>query len=204
MGFVGNKPLVCKENPSTCSCVPCFLKYQAASRKYDVFLNTGSPHNPYVCMLNSSPDVIPTSVPTAVTIRSGVGDPETNGCGDVDMSLFAKGLSCGAPLSQPCFDFGRCTTESIYIYDSGCSLLDSSTLLAQDGTQQVSASRMNNRYLERVLRNEAKDAGLLAETYESACIYVHAGYDEGACAVRSPQWNEGSHHLMINMSDKGR
>lgn len=139
-------------------------------------------------------------------IWSGVGHPTTNACRDVDMSLFEKGLMCGPPLSQPCFDFGRCAAESVYIYDSECSLLDSSTLLEQDGSQQVDSHHMNHHYLEWLLRNEAKDAGLLAETYDSACLYVHVGKggSEEACAVRSPQWNEGSHHLMVDMSDVGR
>lgn len=157
---------------------------------------------------DSSPPFILVQPPTTAvpTAWSGVGHPETNSCLDLEMAAFAKGLSCGPPLSKPCFDFERCSTEGIYIYDSDCSLLDSSTLLARDGTQKVDAHRMNHHYLERVLRDEAKDAGLLAATYESACIYIHIG--EGgrgeACPVRSPLWNEGSQHLMVDMSDEGR
>lgn len=146
---------------------------------------------------------VPGGSTTVSPLLSSVGRPQTNSCRDVDMSLFAKGQACGPPLSQPCFDFERCASNSVYVYDSECSLLDSSTLLAQDGGQ-VDPHRMNHHYIEWVLRDEARKAGLLAATYESACMYVHVGFGQEACAVHAPRWNNGSNHLMVDMSDDGR
>lgn len=59
---------------------------------------------------------------------------ETNRCSDLeDMSLFARGSACGPPLTQPCFDFGRCSTTNtstfgFYVHDANCcESLDQST-----------------------------------------------------------------------------
>lgn len=144
--------------------------------------------------------------PPADSGAAGVGSPEQNSCLHIDMSLFARGFSCGSPLSKPCFDFGRCgETPSVYVYDSGCSLLDSSVLLARDGSEEQEGTRMNHHYLEWIVRKEAKEAGLLAERYESACLFMHVGEGGRApCPVDAPLWDEGSGHLMIDMSDDGR
>ncbi len=144
--------------------------------------------------------------PPAVVSDIGVGKPEPNSCLDMDMSGFARGFSCGSPMSKPCFDFDRCgQTPSVYVYDSGCSLLDSSILLARDEADEPEGTRMNHQYLEWIMRTEIQEAGLLAESYESACLFVHVG--EGrrrSCAVDAPLWGEGMAHVMIDMSDDGR
>lgn len=38
---------------------------------------------------------------------SHAGDPVSNSCEDLDLSVFLKGQLCGAPLSSPCFDIDR-------------------------------------------------------------------------------------------------
>ncbi|CAN0136402.1 unnamed protein product [Pylaiella littoralis] len=146
----------------------------------------------------------------------GVGQPETNRCTDVDMSVFSNGITCGSPLSEPCFDFGRCESGSgIYVHAANCSLWDTSALLAFDKTVEADGGTLKRRpkfeyddYIASLLRDEAKKAGSLAQTYESACMFVHAissanqGYT--LCAVEKPLWNDGANHVLIDLSDKGR
>lgn len=64
-------------------------------------------------------------------VIGGVADPfttvdipwSTNRCSDFDMSNFTEhAMSCGSPLSSPCFDFSRCRdSPTVYIYDSEVS-----------------------------------------------------------------------------------
>jgi len=144
-----------------------------------------------------------------ISDAAGVGKPEPNSCLDMDMSVFARGFSCGSPMSKPCFDFEACSLQdspSIYVYDSACSLQDSSSLLARDVASEPEGARMNHYYLEWIMRKEIQEAGLLAESYESACLYVHVGEGRrrNPCPVDAPLWEEGMGHVMIDMSDDGR
>ncbi|CAN0370913.1 unnamed protein product [Pylaiella littoralis] len=131
------------------------------------------------------------------------------------MSVFSNGITCGSPLSEPCFDFGRCESSSgIYVHAANCSLWDTSALLAFDETVEADGGTLKRRskfeyddYIASLLRDEAKKAGSLAQTYESACMFVHAisanqGYTP--CAVEKPLWNDGANHVLIDLSDKGR
>ncbi|CAN0320203.1 unnamed protein product, partial [Pylaiella littoralis] len=126
-------------------------------------------------------------------------------CHDVKMSVFAKGVDCGAPLSEPCFDFERCPNGSagIYVYDGNCSLADSSALLEPQEKTQTRWERKCDD-LDIILRNEAENVGLLAQTYESACLFVAATTRFTSCAVGQPLWNGGSNHLLVDLSDRGR
>ncbi|CBJ48874.1 Glycosyltransferase, family GT47 [Ectocarpus siliculosus] len=93
----------------------------------------------------------------------------------------------------------------IYVFDSECSLLETSKLRAQDEGKKVSSTRMHHHYVEWVLRNEAEQMGMLAETYESACILVHVSPGSTKpCAVDQPRWSGGANHLLVDMSDNGR
>lgn len=141
---------------------------------------------------------------------AGMDHSTTNRCFDVDMSLFGKGVECGAPLSEPCFDFARCPDgySGIYVYDASCSLANSSALLgSQEMEQDQWTLKFDHANIGGTLRNEANDAGLLAHTYESACLFVSATSSAPgltSCAVEQPYWNGGSNHLMVDLSDKGR
>lgn len=139
---------------------------------------------------------------------AGVGHPESNRCSDVDQTLFTKGMECGPPLSLPCFDHNRCSSlenTGIYVFDEDCSLSTTSDLLAGPDGQKVAGIRMNRDHVAWELRNAAKEAGILAETYETACIFIHIDVGrEWPCAVDQPLWNGGSNHLMLDMTDDGR
>lgn len=37
----------------------------------------------------------------------GVGEPISNSCADMDLTLFTSGMVCGSPLSGPCFNHSR-------------------------------------------------------------------------------------------------
>lgn len=146
---------------------------------------------------NSSNNVVSNKDAAAVVVGST--------CHDVKMSVFGKGVDCGAPLSEPCFDFERCPNSSagIYVYDGTCSLADSSTLLEPQEKTQTRWERKCDD-LDIILRNEAENVGLLAQTYESACLFVAATTRFTSCAVRQPLWNGGSNHLLVDLSDRGR
>lgn len=45
-----------------------------------------------------------------------------NRCSGLDLSTVEKGASCGAPFSAPCFDWDRCPSPSVYVYDSTVSI----------------------------------------------------------------------------------
>lgn len=55
-------------------------------------------------------------------------------------------------------------------------------------------------------REAAKEAGLLAETYEEACLFIHvnAHAHNQPCATVSPLWNEGKNHMMMEFTDWSR
>lgn len=130
---------------------------------------------------------------------------ERNRCSDNDLSLVAKGRGCGSPLSQPCFDFEQCKrSRGIYVYDYNCSLTDTKALLAADEEQRVGGKR-DPHYIDWVFRNAAQEAGVLAATYESACLFMHVTRGEKEpCAVNTPLWKSGMNHVMVDFGDNGR
>lgn len=84
------------------------------------------------------------------------------------------------------------------------ALLDSSELLTADG-RGVGDEEDDGHFIGWVFRNAAREAGVLAPTYESACIimYVSRGNSE-RCAVDSHLWNNGANHVMVDFGDTGR
>lgn len=129
-------------------------------------------------------------------------------CSEIDLSVFAPGKACGLPLSAPCFDSTRCSgalsslpRPTMYVYDNRCSLANSS-LLGNATTYHEDERDMSGA----IWRTAAANAGLLAETYESACLFVHVNerVDHEPCASRAPLWNEGSNHLMVDLTDFSR
>lgn len=135
----------------------------------------------------------------------GVGDVGSDRCSGLDLAALDKGKGCGPPLSMPCFDHGRCepnpdgTGPKVYVYDDDCSLSPSFEM-------EMSTVVENDRALTPVLRGVANQLGLLADSYESACIFIHVNIysGRGSCALSSPLWNEGRNHLMIDLSDWSR
>lgn len=135
----------------------------------------------------------------------GVGNPIPNRCSEMDLSLFDMGKICGSPLSSPCFDHRRCEAAlegngpSIYVYDYDCTLTDSYSL-------PMATEVENGRMLSPVFRNAAHNAGVLAKTYASACVFIHVNnrVDQEPCATTSPLWNNGANHLMIDLTDSTR
>lgn len=140
----------------------------------------------------------------AVLDVMGVGDVVTNRCSDLDMSIFDKGTTCGAPLSMPCFDYSRCQLDAesdnstIYVYDSDCSLDPTHMLEISSTTRGHNPSP--------ILRYVAREMGVLADTYESACLFVDVNDKAGRrpCGPSSPLWNDGANHLMIDTTDSSR
>ena len=130
-------------------------------------------------------------------------------CSQIDLSVFAPGKVCGLPLSAPCFDSTRCSGALLsslprplmYVYDNDCSLANSS-LLGNATTYHADERDMSGA----IWRTAAANAGLLAETYESACLFVHVNerVDHEPCASRAPLWNEGSNHVMVDLTDFSR
>ncbi|CAN0206852.1 unnamed protein product, partial [Scytosiphon promiscuus] len=148
---------------------------------------------------------------TSFDVAAGdVGNPVTNRCSDVDLSLFSKGMECGSPLSAPCFNRSRCSLENaenadIYVFDADCSLSNSSALLEATDGRKIARTRMNRDHIAWELRLAANHAGGLAETYEMACLFIHVSVGgDRPCAVDRPLWNDGSNHVMVDMSDDGR
>lgn len=135
----------------------------------------------------------------------GVGNPTTNSCSDLDMGLYDMGMTCGPPLNTPCFDYSRCQSLSesvgpkIYIYDHECSLNSSSSL-------DMAPAVKKRHLLDPVFRYAAKELGLLAESYESACLLVHVNNRPGPqpCASSTPLWSNGANHMMIDFTDDTR
>lgn len=133
----------------------------------------------------------------------------TKRCSDVDMSIFEKGRDCGPPLTAPCFDFSRCAPNAsasdgvggpkIYVFDSDCSLSDS------DSPSFHGEEENGLPNLGAVFQHAAREAGILATTYESACMFLYAGRAEReACAVNTPLWKSGANHVMVNFGDNPR
>eukprot|EP00752_Nemacystus_decipiens_P003214 g2975.t1 len=145
----------------------------------------------------------------------------TNRCSDREFttSTFDKGRTCGSPLSLPCFNYSRCAMPSpnsrdsaagsavssaglgevsspkIYVYDADCSLSDSDSP-SYNGQEEG---------LIHSFQNAAREAGVLAATYGSACVFVHVSRaDNKPCAVGTPLWNSGMNHMMVNFGDQGR
>lgn len=134
--------------------------------------------------------------------RSQQRKPEL--CAGMNMSVFAPGKACGLPLSAPCFNSTRCAPlprPLMYVYDHSCSLANS-TILAGE-TAQIANEKDR---IDAIWRTAAANAGLLAETYESACLFVHVNLraDKAPCAPGAPLWNEGSNHVMVDLTDNSR
>ena len=93
------------------------------------------------------------------------------------------------------------------------ALSNSSEMLAADGTG-LGAEKDNTHFIGWVFRDAAREAGILAESYESACVFMHvtaAGKkftneqrQWHECPVRSPLWNDGTNHVMVDFGDDGR
>ena len=139
----------------------------------------------------------------------GPGSHQTNRCSDLNMALFDKGKVCGSPLSHPCFDYSRCDLGpggngiNMYVHDGDCSLRNSSEL-SFDG-ELSGGSGEDNHQEGWVWRSALRDAGLLAETYESACLFVHVSlWGTKPCPPTTPLWNGGVNHVMIDFSDQNR
>lgn len=131
-----------------------------------------------------------------------VGNPFINRCSELDVGLFDEGKACGSPLSMPCFDHSRCqlgrdgTPPKVYIYDNNCSLTPSYEMEMTDTVEDVNL-------LNPVLRGAANELGILAETYESACIFIDINVfvNHYSCAPSAPLWNNGMNHFIIDFSD---
>lgn len=86
------------------------------------------------------------------------------------------------------------------------ALSDSSEMLAADGTA-VGEEDGDPHFIGWVFRNAAREAGALAESYEGACVIMHVsrgGRGTHDCALRSPLWNDGVNHVMVDFGDTGR
>lgn len=123
-------------------------------------------------------------------------------CSSVDMSAIAPGMACGAPLARPCFDHGRCRPPaaggpgpSMYVFDATCSLANSSALpLSRESPM-----------LSHTWREMARAAGVLSESYEDACLFLHVNKRVGTpCPVEGPLWNGGRNHVMVDFTDRTR
>ncbi|CAM9896538.1 unnamed protein product, partial [Ectocarpus fasciculatus] len=132
-------------------------------------------------------------------LRHPIKDEWVQRCSNLNASSFANGSVCGPPLAQPCFDHSRCGSTSlpkIYVYDQECSLADSSGLRINDHTN------LDKQHKEPYWREAVWRAGLLANTYEEACLFIHVNthnHDE-PCATRAPLWNEGVNHIMMEFT----
>ena len=136
-----------------------------------------------------------------------IGDPPTNSCADLEISSFDKGTSCGFPPAYPCFDHFGCllphqgSGPRLYVYDQDCTLANSSELTAVSG-----GTRQYHHEIVSYWRQAAMEAGVLAEAYKSACLFVHVRKHqaEQPCAAHSPLWNGGANHIMVDFTDGGR
>lgn len=143
--------------------------------------------------------------------EGSVGHPISNRCSDFDLSTFDEGKACGSPFAAPCFDYNsHCISPSqttltlqgtggIYVYDYDCSLGNSNSLPME---QEV----LDGRHLSSFWRVAARDAGILAESYESACAFIHVNNraDQTPCAAETPLWKNGANHLMVDVTDSTR
>ncbi len=93
----------------------------------------------------------------------------------------------------------------IYVFDNECTLSDSDLILTQGPGEDQKVEARYTHALSWVFRNAAREAGILAPTYESACMFIHLGWGESKpCPINAPLWNNGSNHVMINFGDGGR
>ncbi|CAN0259316.1 unnamed protein product, partial [Ascophyllum nodosum] len=89
---------------------------------------------------------------------------------------------------------------TIYVHDGDCSLADSSDL-----TSVATNSRRVQDHPGTAWREAAKEAGVLAETYESACAFIQVNPKSNhPCPVDTPLWNDGANHLMVDFGDISR
>lgn len=133
------------------------------------------------CSLFPAPEDAPSSVSTrsSNSMFGGVGDGGGGGAG-------ASGVK-------------------IYVFDSLCSLSDSDSIPFEAQGEPLARGQRYAHALSWVFRNAAREAGVLAATYDSACMFIHVGWREPEpCPVNTPLWNNGSNHVMINFGDGGR
>ncbi|CAM9569737.1 unnamed protein product, partial [Ectocarpus sp. 13 AM-2016] len=116
-----------------------------------------------------------------------------NRCSSFDLVSFGKAKHCGSPWSAPCFDFSRCHDhKGIYVYDEKCTLADSSRIPCGEGSYCL-------------LRRTAQQAGMLAESYEDACMFIMQNHvRKVSCATSAPLWNDGVNHVMFDITDPSR
>lgn len=82
-------------------------------------------------------------------------------------------------------------------------MADSTAMLSADGTG-LGQEKEDSHYIGWVFRNAAREAGVLADSYESACVIMHVNRVKGEpCATRSPLWNNGVNHIMVDFGDWG-
>lgn len=123
-------------------------------------------------------------------------------CSSVDMAAVAPSMACGAPLGEPCFDHGRCRPPasggpgpSIYVFDATCSLANSSAL----------PPSRESLMLSHTWREMARAAGVLSESYNDACLFLHVNKRlTTPCPAESPLWNRGRNHVMVDFTDRTR
>ena len=105
-------------------------------------------------------------------------------------------------------DAGGASGVKIYVFDNECSLADSDSISSEAVDEDGVALRAEGLYkhtISWIFRDAAREAGVLAATYESACIFLHVGWAESEpCPVNAPLWNNGSNHVMVNFGDNGR
>ncbi len=156
-------------------------------------------------------------------------------CSNSEFTDRAFERRCGTPLSSPCFNVSRCSGpplgsgdrhffspgsiealvgggaasgSQIYVFDNYCSLADSDSI-SEDALDKEGEPLRNEELQEHILswvfRDAARQAGALAATYESACMFIDISWGEKEpCPVNAPLWNNGSNHVMVNFGDKGR
>lgn len=125
------------------------------------------------------------------TTPSGAGGR----CSSVNFAALSRSMVCGAPFSSPCFNRDRCRDNGplIYVYDATCSLAPSSALPPSNESLMLSHS----------WREAARKAGVLAERYEDACLFISINKNT-PCATSSPLWNGGANHVMVDLTDRAR
>lgn len=116
----------------------------------------------------------------------------------------------GSPLASHVDGLAECVdVVSCFLLGTSpapSALSDSSEMLAADGTG-LGDEKDDPHYIGWVFRNAAREAGVLAASYESACMIMHVsrgGRGASDCALRSPLWNDGVNHVMVDFGDEGR
>ncbi|CAM9543563.1 unnamed protein product [Hapterophycus canaliculatus] len=142
-------------------------------------------------------------IPTAFAPGWKSAPTDRNRCSAVDMSAVAERMACGPPLAEPCFDRSRCRSAdaggpgpSIYVFDATCSVANSSAL--PPSTESL--------MLSHTWREMARAAGVLAESYSEACMFLHVNKRVGSvpCPAERPLWNGGRNHVMVDFTDYPR